>query len=387
MFLDFYKKNWKGILNILLFIFSLAVFLFAFKQFYTLAGSVIFGLIFFAFIEPFARFLNKHGVKKALASIISGIGIVLIFISLFAFFGSMLVNFIIDFSKSLPHYTKSVQGFIDNATLFSKEKLSLIPPEYFTKIQEAFSSIIAKTSLLIGGAIGAFVIAVTSSFSFFTNIFLGYIFAIMLSIDSKDWKRFTLSYAPSGLIKTVTFLKDNVLKGISSYIIAQTKLISITFVIILIALLCLQVENAFMIAFIGAIFDILPLLGVSTVFVPWIIYLFIKGNIFLAVSLTVVLVIVLGTRQVLEPKITGDSLGVNASVMFLGFILSTSILGFWGIFLSPILIVLIKELIVQGYLDTWFGWKPKTLPEEPINTENVVPTKKDLPTKDAHNDQ
>lgn len=372
MFLEFYKNNWKGILNFLLFIFSAFVFIFAFKQFYVVAGSIVFGLIFFAFIEPLAGFLNRKGMKKALASIISGLLVVLVFIGTSVLFSSMILNFLSDFSKTLPKYSENVQTYITDSTNFVVEKIDAIPVSFIEKIKESFSTIVGKTSAIVSVALGGFVVSLSSSFSFFTNVLLGYIFAIMLSIDLKDWKSFSNRYAPSGIIKAFNFLKENVIKGISSYIIAQSKLISITFVVILIALLILGVENAFTIAFIGGILDVLPLLGVSTLFVPWIIYLFIKGNLVLAISLTVVLIIVLGTRQILEPKITGDSLGVNASVMLLGFILSTSILGFWGIFLSPVLIILVKELIVQGYLETWFGWKAKEVEEDVLSEDEEV---------------
>lgn len=40
----------------------------------------------------------------------------------------------------------------------------------------------------------------------------------------------------------------------------------------------LGVGNAFSISVLAAIFDVLPLLGVSTLFVPWIIYLFLRGE-------------------------------------------------------------------------------------------------------------
>ena len=281
MFYEFYKNHWKGILNFILFLFSFFVFIFAFKQFYILAGSIVFGLIFFAFIEPIAGFLHKKGVKKAIASIFSGLLIVTIFVSLSIFFSSMILNFIIDFSKSLPTYTSSLQSFLASKSETIIGQINTIPPEYIKKIEESLTSIISKLSELLSSGLGSFVSTITSSVSFFTNVVLGYLFAIMLSIDLKDWKKFSKSYAPNSLVNGFNFLKENVIKGISTYLVAQFKLIFITFIVIFISLLLLGVENALTISLIGGALDILPLLGVSTLFVPWIIYLFIKGNIFL----------------------------------------------------------------------------------------------------------
>ncbi len=143
------------------------------------------------------------------------------------------------------------------------------------------------------------------------------------------------------------------LLGIVTYLKAQAKLISLTFIVIFIALLILNVNNAFSIALLAAIFDVLPLLGVSTLFIPWIIYLLVVGQTTLAIWLAVLLVVVIGTRQILEPKITGDSLGVSAFTMLSFMIVSLSLFGVAGLILSPVLIILVKALYEQGYLKRW----------------------------------
>lgn len=134
---------------------------------------------------------------------------------------------------------------------------------------------------------------------------------------------------------------------------AQLKLISITFGIIFISLLLLGVSNAFLIGLLSALFDLLPLLGVPVIFIPWIVYLFIAGNSWLAIWLTVVLGVTLITRQILDPKITGNTLGVSAFTMLSFMILSLSLFGVVGVVLSPILLILVKALYDQGYLNKW----------------------------------
>jgi len=144
-----------------------------------------------------------------------------------------------------------------------------------------------------------------------------------------------------------------VLKGLVTYLKAQLKLVALTFAIIYVALLILRVDNAFSVAVLAAVFDLLPLLGVATVFVPWIIYLFVVGNTTLAIWLIVLLGFVILVRQILEPKITGESLGVSAFTMLSFMVVSTSLFGVAGLILSPVLIILIKALYDQGYLQKW----------------------------------
>lgn len=364
MFYEFYTNNYKKIVNVLLAMGTLVLLILAFRYFYTIAAPIIFGLVMFAMFEPFAAFLHKKGLKKWLATMISTCTFFFVFVGFSVLFSAIVLNFVTDFSKSIPSYAQSFESYLVSNSDLVAEKVDAIPKEWMEKGKESISSLVENVAAFASGVLTALVGALSSSVKVVANIVIGFLFAVMLSIDAKDWKQFIQRYAPKQVIGAYHFLKENVIKGITTYLIAQLKLISITFIVIFIALLCLGVENALTLAFIGGILDVLPLLGVSTLFVPWIVYLFIKGEMFLAVSLTILLTVVLGTRQLLEPKITGDSLGVNASVMLFALVLSTSVLGIAGIFLSPILIILVKELITQGYVAKWFSFKPTDEPEE-----------------------
>jgi predicted PurR-regulated permease PerM len=172
-------------------------------------------------------------------------------------------------------------------------------------------------------------------------------------VEIKDWKRTAAEKTPRTFKTAFEFLRDNVFQGIGIYLKSQLKLISITFAVIFVSLLLLGVQNAFTIAVVCGIFDVLPLLGVGTVFVPWIIYLFIVGHTSLAIWISALFLVVVLARQILEPKITGDTLGVSAFTMLTFMIISLSLFGIAGVILSPILIILIKALYDQRYFHRW----------------------------------
>ena len=134
------------------------------------------------------------------------------------------------------------------------------------------------------------------------NFIVGIILAYFLSIEIDSWKRLAGEKTPKTFKSVFFFLKENVVKGIVSYIKAQAKLITLTFIVIFFALLMLGVNNAFSIALLSGIFDVLPLLGVSTLFIPWIIYLFIVGKRHFAIWLSALLLVVILVRQIMEPK-------------------------------------------------------------------------------------
>ncbi|MEW9104162.1 AI-2E family transporter, partial [Paenibacillus sp.] len=82
-------------------------------------------------------------------------------------------------------------------------------------------------------------------------------------------------------------------------------------------------------------------------------YLLIIGNTSLAIGLAVVMGVTLLVRQILDPKITGTSLGVSAFTMLSFMIVSMSLFGVIGIVMSTVLLILIKALYDQGYLKRW----------------------------------
>lgn len=358
MFLTFYKNHYKKIINILLMIATFYFILLGSELLLKIAAPIFIGLIIYSITEPFALFLNRKGLKKVIATTLSFTLFVIVILGIFTTIGAIFFTQMQQLSQSIPKYSASFENFIVYQTDFIQGNIDNIPAEALEKTKEYTTTAIAKISTLLSGFLLGLLATLSSSITIIANLTLGFFFAFFLSLDIKIWKKFYNTYAPQGVKTSFSFLKENVLKGISGYLKAQLKLIGVTFIVVLIVLLILRVENALTIAILAGIFDVLPLLGVSTLFIPWIIYLFITENIFLAVWLIALLVVVLGTRQVLEPKIIGDSLGVSASVMLAALIISINILGFVGLLISPIIIILIKALAEQGYLKAWLDLKP-----------------------------
>lgn len=357
--LSFYKKYYKTAFDIGLMALTIYLFMLAFSYLYRIATPIFLALAIFAIIEPLARFLNRKGVKKSIASALSTLVFVLVILGVIIGAGAIFTTQLYQLTQKIPTYALVLQQTLFNSMGYWEEKLDAIPPEWLDKAMEYSALVTEKGASLATTVLGALFGMVTSVSSFVFNFAIGVILAYFLSVEAASWKRFATDKTPRTFKNAFFFLKENVLKGIVTYVKAQMKLISLTFAIIFIALLLLGVDNAFTIALLSAIFDVLPLLGVSTVFIPWIIYLFVVGNIQLAVWLIVLLVVVLGTRQFLEPKITGDSLGVSAFTMLSFMIVSLSLFGVAGVILSPVLIILVKALYDQGYLRRWIR-----LPEE-----------------------
>lgn len=360
--LSFYRKYYKTAFDIALIVLTVYLFMLAFSYLYKIATPIFFAFVIFMIIEPFAKFLHRRGVNKSIASAISTVLFVLIILGVITMGGVIFTTQIMSLIGKLPDYADLLENQI---ALRSDELRSLIgnlpplPEDLMAQIKTYLTGFAGKLTTWASSFLTGTLTALSSFSTFVVNFVIGLILAYFLSIEIDTWKRVADEKTPNTFKKAFYFLRENVLKGIVTYIKAQAKLISLTFIVIFAALLALGVDNAFSIALLSGILDVLPLLGVSTLFIPWIVYLFIVGKISLAVWLTILLAVVIGVRQILEPKITGDSLGVSAFTMLAFMMISLSLFGVAGLILSPILIILIKALYEQGYLKRWIR-----MPEE-----------------------
>ncbi|MHA7964043.1 sporulation integral membrane protein YtvI [Paenibacillus sp. CAU 1782] len=368
--LSFYKRYWRTAFDIALIALTVYLIMYAFSSLYRIATPIFFALVIFICIEPLAARLNKWGIKKSIASGISIMLFTLLILGAFTGAGIIVTKQGTALANKFPEYQKLLAEQIDNLTITLEKQFDKLPDDFdlgqSTKefLDNASSKIGAIAQSVFMGIVGY-----VSSFStFIFNLVVGVILAYFLSIEIKMWRKTATDKTPKTFKAAFVFLRENVFKGIASYIKAQAKMITVTFLVILVALIALGVENAFVIALVAGIFDVLPLLGVSTLFVPWIIYLFIVGQTTLAIWLSVLLLVVILTRQILEPKITGDSLGVSAFTMLAVMIVSLSLFGIAGVILSPILVILIKSLYVQGYFKMWIR-KPIDEYDEHVESE------------------
>lgn len=351
--MSFYKKYYKTAFDIALMIFTVYLFMLLFSYLYKLGAPIFWALLIFAAIEPLARSLNRKGVKKSLATAISLLLFIIIILAILVGLSAILITQLDNIKGLIPTFSTTFQDQVYQDINDLKQRWDNLPPDLADQIVQYVSTmakyISSFTTIVLGWLMSKF----TSFTSFLANFFIGTILAYFLSVEIETWKRMAREHTPGTFKVAFNFLRENVLRGIVTYIKSTLKLVSITGVLVFIGLLLFNVGNAFSVALLCAFFDVLPLLGVSTFFLPWIAYLLIVGETVLAIKISILTAIVLLVRQILEPKITGDSLGVSAFTMLAFMIISLSLFGVAGLILSPVLIITIKALNEQGYLKRW----------------------------------
>ena len=73
----------------------------------------------------------------------------------------------------------------------------------------------------------------------------------------------------------------------------------------------------------------------------------------MGVGLLIVFGIIWLTRQVIEPKIVGQSIGLSPLVTLIAMYVGYEFLGFGGLFILPLFMILIKNLNDIGVIRLW----------------------------------
>lgn len=90
--------------------------------------------------------------------------------------------------------------------------------------------------------------------------------------------------------------------------------------------------------------DALPVFGTGTVFFPWILIVLLEGQYSLALWLGLLYVVTWLTRELLEPKLLGDGLGLLPICFLMSVIIGLQLFGALGLFSGPFGVLFVREL-------------------------------------------
>lgn len=139
-----------------------------------------------------------------------------------------------------------------------------------------------------------------------------------------------------------------VMRGVISYVKAFLKTQVIIFVILAVligvTLTILQVPNGWLFGLLAGILDAFPFVGTGIVLVPVAVWLFLKGQILQAVLCLVLYGACALIRELLEPKLVGEKIGIYPIVLFASVFIGIQLFGVGGIIKGPLSVVIIYEL-------------------------------------------
>jgi sporulation integral membrane protein YtvI len=207
-------------------------------------------------------------------------------------------------------------------------------------VQNILSRVVSYLSGTVMGAVGA---APRLFLGFFVALLSAYYFAT----DYEGIKRGILSVFSKEGRERASRIGGAVISSRKKYARAYLLIMLIAFCEMFLGLVILSQSYAYLLAIIIALIDILPVLGAGTVLVPWGIVALLGGDLRLGAGLLVLYGVSSIIRELIEPKIVGESLGIHPLASLFASFAGLTLFGIFGMIVAPFAVLLIKEIFLQ----------------------------------------
>lgn len=273
------------------------------------------------FFERRLKIVRKHG------SMIIIIGVLGVVILIFYFAGLKLADETVNFIRSFPEIYENLAAEFKTIGENLEVFLERLPGD----TENAILNITANLSTYIGGLVQAIGEPTFEAAGNFAKNVPGTVIAIIMSIlsayfftaDRDKIHAMVNAHMPESIQKNVISVLKDLKHVVGGYFKAQLKIMVVVYIIVVVGLAFLKVDYVLLVSFIIAFLDMLPFFGTGTVLGPWAIIKILSGDYSMAIALIVLYVVTQVVRQVIQPKLVGDSIGMDPLAtlifMFIGF--------------------------------------------------------------------
>lgn len=306
---------------------------------------------------PFVRFFEeKVKLKRKAGSafvIVVVIGLVVLVMYLV---GAKLIDEIVGLVNALPEIWQSMEADFYEIG----QNLSIIYSRLPFDVQDTLTNISEQIGSYMGelfSRISSPTIAAVGNFAKqLPSILIGVIMALLSAYFFVAERHFIgkwfRKYTPMSIQSRYLMMKRGVIKAVGGYLKAQLKIEVWMYLLLVIGLSILRVNYALLIALGIAFLDFLPFFGTGTVMVPWAILKILSADYQMAIGLLIIWGVGQLARQVIQPKIVGDSIGVppipTLFLLFIGYKFG----GVLGMIVAVPLGLIVYTMYEEGAFDT-----------------------------------
>lgn len=237
----------------------------------------------------------------------------------------------------------------EQTDLFSALLAPLLPLGEGSTLPKGLAQLLSEARELVASALlralppllGNAVLSLPGALLF---VLVGVVSAFYFSLDLAKVHAAVRAVLPERLAHSLGRVREGAFRLGAGYLRSYLILSGVIFLIMLVGLSLLSVEYALLLSLVLAAVDILPVVGVGTVLIPWGILSLATGEGGRGIGLLCLFAVSEIARQVLEPRLLGSALGIHPLLSLLSLYGGARLFGFFGLVMGPLLAVLLKLL-------------------------------------------
>ncbi len=224
------------------------------------------------------------------------------------------------------------------------DRFSIFRDRFNTAVSESLKAALTSLSANLPRAVATFAGAVPSVFlATVVTVIAGFYFCAA----EKPFGAGEFNFLPASVQKQIPVWKARMKRISWRYLRAYLLLLLLTFAQLFLGFILFRVEYALLLALLVALVDLLPILGVGTVLVPWAIVALLQHDLYRGIGLLILYLLVTVLRQFLEPRLLGKSLGLSPLLTLFSTWVGWQLFGILGMLIAPFLALAIKLVVGQ----------------------------------------
>ena len=276
---------------------------------------------------------KKFNIVKKLGSALVVIVVIAIIVAIFYFAISRLILEIGDLIQNVPDLYSQLESGLRQIGGTLSGLFSRLPES----VQDGWNTAIVNLDQMMGDLVKKASEPTMEAAGNFAKKLPSYVIYLIMALMSsyfftvqrEDVIQWLCKIAPPSVEKRMKLVMDNLRYAVGGYFKAQFKIMGIVFLILAVGFAMLRINYFVLVAFLIAFLDFLPFFGTGTAMIPWAVYKFFMGNYTMAIMLIVIYAITQVSRQLLQPKLVADSVGLNPLVtlilLYIGYRVSSVI--------------------------------------------------------------
>ncbi len=351
------KTYLKVILNLITALIVLLLCIFLLPKCIFFFMPFVIGWIISLIAAPVVRFFEeKLKVRRKGASVIVIVAVLSAVILLFYGIGAKLVKEGISFVNELPMLWEGIMEEFNQVGENLEGVYNRLPEDMQQTLDNIGSQMGEYFGSLMEGVGTPTFEAVGNVAKQLPDIFLGVVMCILSAYffvaDKSYMSNIMKKYVPDSVRYRFDLIRRSFRNAVGGYFKAQFKIECWIYILLVIGLLALHVRYALLVALGIAFLDFLPVFGTGTVMIPWAVIEILSKDYKMAVGLLIIWCVGQLVRQMIQPKIVGDSIGVDAiPTLFLLFI-GYKAAGVLGMILAVPIGIIVMNLYEEGVFDT-----------------------------------
>ena len=351
------RENLKLIVNILVSLAVLLLCIFLVPRLVLFFMPFVIGWLISCIANPLVAFLErKLKIRRKAGTVVVIVCAIAAVIGIGYGLGVVFWRQVSGFIEEVPSMWEAVKHDFDNLGVLINQYIGVRAP----KFADALNS--------LGNTIGEMITDLPKSLNFSTfegmGSMVGNIASVIISIimcmlsayffiADREWlTAFVGRVLPENITHKYDVFSSSLKQAVGGYFKAQFRIEIWMYVLLLVGLTVLKVRYSMLIALLMAFLDFLPFFGTGIVLVPWAVVTVIGGNYLRAIGFLVIWGAGQLFRQLIQPKIMGESIGMEPiPTLFLLFI-GYRIAGVGGMLIAVPLGIIIVKMNEAGVFDT-----------------------------------